>query len=311
MNGKSSRNKTINTTLEQGSALLSLCLKECDLAYTQAPPQDKIIVGDAFSALRKLPKNSYDLIISDPPYNMTKQYNSTTFTKKPARIYEDFTREWLTLIKPLLTCTGSVYVCCDWESSLIIGQVLSELFHVRNRITWQREKGRGSNKNWKNSSEDIWFATNGNEYTFNADAVKLRRKVLAPYKSEGQPKDWSQSENGKFRDTYPSNIWDDITVPFWSMPENTAHPTQKPEKLIAKLILASSNEGDIILDPFAGSGSTCVTAKKLNRHFTGIELDEQFCIWAQERLARADVDKRIQGFENGVFYERNSAPFKN
>ena len=88
---------------------------------------------------------------------------------------------------------------------------------------------------------------------FGVDAVKLRKKVIAPYKIDGKPKDWMETANGNYRDTYPSNFWDDITIPFWSMPENTAHPTQKPEKLIAKIILASSLEEDIIFNPFLES----------------------------------------------------------
>lgn len=118
---------------------------------------------------------------------------------------------------------------------------------------------------------------------------------------------WEETADGKFRDTYPSNFWDDISIPYWSMPENTEHPTQKPEKLIAKLILASSNPGDVILDPFAGSGTTTVTAKKLNRHYIGIEQNPQYCVWTELRLERADVDKTIQGYTNGVFWERNTS----
>ena len=91
--------------------------------------------------------------------------------------------------------------------------------------------------------EDIWFATRTDDYTFHVDAVKVRRRVRAPYRADGQPKDWEDTPDGKFRNTYPSNFWDDISVPYWSMPENTAHPTQKPEKLLAKLILASSDPG--------------------------------------------------------------------
>ena len=90
------------------------------------------------------------------------------------------------------------------------------------------------------------------DYTFNVDAVKLKKKVIAPYRENGLPKDWKEEGKDKYRLTYPSNIWTDITIPFWSMPENTPHPTQKPEKLLAKIILASSNEGDIVFDPFAG-----------------------------------------------------------
>ena len=187
-----------------------------------------------------------------------------------------------------------------------IGMVLKRHFHVQNRITWQREKGRGALSNWKNGMEDIWFATNSKTYTFNVEDVKIRRKVIAPYKVDGKPKDWEETEQGNFRNTYPSNFWDDISIPYWSMPENTAHPTQKPEKLLAKLILASSNPGDVILDPFLGSGSTSVTAKKLGRHYIGIEQNEQYCVWTEKRLEMADADATIQGYADGVFWERNT-----
>ena len=220
--------------------------------------------------------------------------------------YEAYTRQWLEAVKPLLKDTASVYVCCDWESSLVIGKVLGEIFCVRNRITWQREKGRGAKANWKNGMEDIWFATMGKDYTFRLDAVKTRKKVLAPYRENGNPKDWTETEQGNFRDTCPSNFWDDITVPFWSMAENTAHPTQKPEKLLAKLILASSREGDIVFDPFLGSGTTSVVARKLGRSYIGIEAEPQYCLWAEQRLERAERDPRIQGFADGVFWDRNT-----
>ena len=120
-----------------------------------------------------------------------------------------------------------------------------------------------------------------------------------------------ESQNGNYRDTHPSNFWDDITIPFWSMPENTAHPTQKSEKLIAKIILAGSNEGNIIFDPFLGSGTTSVVAKKLHRHYLGIELNEQYCVWTEERIERAEYDQSIQGYVDGIFWERNSLQEQN
>ena len=136
--------------------------------------------------------------------------------------------------------------------------------------------------------------------------MKLKKKVIAPYVSNGIPKDWENTKEGNFRLTYPSNIWTDITIPFWSMPENTDHPTQKPEKLIAKLILASSDENDLIFDPFLGSGTTLVVAKKLNRKYLGIEKNLLYCCLSAKRLDIADKIKNIQGYENNVFYERNS-----
>ena len=155
--------------------------------------------------------------------------------------------------------------------------------------------------------EDIWFAVKDpNNYYFNVEAVKMRRQVIAPYRTNGKPKDWEETENGNFRMTYPSNFWDDISVPFWSMPENTDHPTQKPEKLIAKLILASSKEGDIVFDPFLGSGTTSVVAKKLSRRYCGVEINSDYCCWAEKRLMMADTDNTIQGYSDGVFWERNT-----
>ncbi|MFM1575590.1 DNA methyltransferase, partial [Helcococcus ovis] len=266
---------------------------------------NKNIIGDTFNVLDHIENNSIDLLIVDPPYNLRKNYHGNIFNEKNTKEYADYTEKWISKIKPKLKDKGSIYVCCDWKSSMIIGPVLLKYFNIKSRITWEREKGRGAKSNWKNSLEDIWFATNSEEYTFNIDAVKKRKKVIAPYKEEGKPKDWKDDKNVKYRDTHPSNFWDDITIPFWSMPENTAHPTQKPEKLIAKLVLASSNEGDLILDPFMGSGTTSVVCKKLNRKFIGIEQNELYVSWAEKRLLDAEDNIEIQGIKDGIFYERN------
>lgn len=302
---KSTLNKTIDISIDDGKQYLDKCITVESKMNLQSVI-NTTIVGDTFQVLPLLPNKSVDLVIADPPYNLTKSFNGTTFTKRKESDYEEYTRQWLSAIKPLLKDNASIYVCCDWETSLIVGKILSEFFYVRNRITWQREKGRGAKANWKNGMEDIWFATNSDNYIFNLDAVKIRKNVIAPYRVDGKPKDWVETENGNYRDTCPSNFWDDITIPFWSMPENTAHPTQKPEKLIAKLILASSDKNDVILDPFLGSGTTSVVAKKLNRNYIGIEQDMQYCIWAEKRLEMADNNTSIQGYVDGVFWERNS-----
>jgi len=270
---------------------------------------NKIICADVFEVIEAIPRQSVDLLFVDPPYNLNKKFNNNTFNKMDIGHYAEWMESWFQLVLPTLKPDASVYVCGDWQSSHAICQVLSKYLYVHNRITWEREKGRGSRKNWKNASEDIWFASVGKEYYFNVDAVKLKRKVIAPYRdSEGKPKDWEESTKGNFRLTHPSNLWTDITVPFWSMPENTDHPTQKPEKLVAKIILAGTREGDVVLDPFLGSGTTAVVAKKLDRNFYGIELDEEYCCLAQKRLELAEKDKSIQGYRDGVFWERNTLP---
>ena len=252
-----------------------------------------------------------DLLIVDPPYNLTKTFNGSTFKRQPLAEYEEWLHSWLSLVVPLLKPSASVYVCSEWRSSGAVQRALERYFLVQNRITWEREKGRGASRNWKNCSEDIWFCTLGNQYFFDTEAVKQKRRVIAPYRdTSGKPKDWNEESNGNFRVTHSSNLWTDISVPFWSMPENTEHPTQKPEKLIAKLVLASSKPGDLVLDPFLGSGATSVVAKKLDRRFIGIEQDEFYCMLAEKRLELAHHEPSIQGYSGGYFWERNTLAFQ-
>lgn len=307
---KSPRNKTIDFSEHEGAAYLSRCIS-VDEPVSLGDITDKTICGDTFRVLPFLPCACADLIIADPPYNLQKRYGDTNFCRRSQEAYRAYTERWLALTLPLLKPNGSLYVCCDWKSSIPIAAVLSAFeadgaLVIRNRITWEREKGRGAHANWKNSMEDIWFCTAGSDYTFNVDAVKMRRKVVAPYTQDGVPKDWQVTAAGKFRDTCPSNFWSDISIPFWSMAENTAHPAQKSEKLLAKLLLASSHEGDMVFDPFLGSGSTSVAAAKLGRHWCGIEREKRYCAWAEYRLQQARTDRTIQGFADGIFYERNA-----
>jgi site-specific DNA-methyltransferase (adenine-specific) len=267
----------------------------------------RTICGDCFYTFGKLPAKIVDVLILDPPYNLNKKFGAKSFSRVPVEEYTDWLRSLLSSMKGLLKATATIYICGDWLSSNSIFTAASEVFEVRNRITWEREKGRGALTNWKNASEDIWFCTVSNDYVFNVDAVKLRRRVIAPYRhTDGGPKDWEETKEGNFRDTHPSNLWTDITIPFWSMPENTDHPTQKSEKSMAKLILASSNPNDLVFDPFLGSGTSSVVAKKLGRQFCGIELDENFAMLAEKRLIQADTDRTIQGYHGRVFWERNT-----
>ena len=259
-------------------------------------------------AIPFLPDQCVDLLFLDPPYNLTKDFRTLHFKETTSAAYQAWIESWIEPLLPKLKSTASVYLCGDWKSSAALQAVVEKYFRLRNRITWEREKGRGALANWKNCSEDIWFGTVSDEFHFDAKAVQLRRRVIAPYRENGQPKDWEATADGQFRQTSPSNLWTDLTVPFWSMPENTDHPTQKPEKLLAKILLASSRPGDLILDPFLGSGTTSVVAKKLGRQYLGIEVDLEFCCLAEKRLAQAESDRTIQGYAKGVFWERNSSP---
>jgi site-specific DNA-methyltransferase (adenine-specific) len=309
---KEKKRSPLNKTLQITAGEKLSCLEK--LLSLHAPVEkeaiiNRTILGDLFETVDFLPKEFVDLLIIDPPYNLSKDFAGLKFNKRSDTDYLAYLESWFPKVVALLKPSGSVYLCGDWKCTSSLYTIMDKYLTVMNRITWQREKGKGALKNWKNGMEDIWFGVkNPKDYYFDMEAVKIRRKVIAPYKQDGQPKDWEETKDGNFRMTHPSNFWDDITVPYWSMPENTEHPTQKPEKLIAKLILSSCPEGGIVFDPFLGSGTTSITAKKLNRNYCGIEINPDYACWAEKRLQQADTDKTIQGYSQGVFWERNSQP---
>ena len=307
---RAERNRTLTISQNEINSLKTIISTTKDL-NNDSSVENKIFNGDILETLKLLPDEFADLIIIDPPYNLSKNFNGTKFNSMKDADYEAYVDSWLPEVCKKLKPNGSLYLCGDWKCTSVLQRSLEKNITVLNRITWQREKGRGAKSNWKNGMEDIWFAVkNPSDYYFDIESVKQKRKVIAPYKENGKPKDWQETEVGNFRLTYPSNFWDDISIPFWSMPENTDHPTQKPEKLCAKLILASCPENGIVFDPFLGSGTSAVTAKKLGRKYCGIELNEEYCLYAAKRILMAENDKSIQGYSQGVFWERNSAPAK-
>lgn len=300
------KNRSVTINSREHAAYVQELLRSVE-PMTVDTLTDRTVCADIIDVIPCLPPSFVDLLFIDPPYNLTKAFNQRTFTAKDRESYRTWFASWFVPLLKILKPSASVYVCAEWRFSSTIEQILSEHLTIRNRITWEREKGRGSTSNWKNCSEDIWYATASDAFYFNVDAAKLKRRVLAPYRdAEQQPKDWEESNGVPYRLTHPSNLWTDLTIPFWSMPENTDHPTQKPEKLVAKIMLASSREGEFVFDPFAGSGTTQVVAKKLGRKYCGVEIDEHYCVLAEKRLKLAEANTKIQGFEDGVFYERNT-----
>ncbi len=307
---RAERNRTITISEEEIPKLEKL-ISPVDELKNNGSYENKIFNGDILEVISFLPDEIADLIIIDPPYNLSKNFGGKKFNAMKEQDYEAYVDSWLPEVCKKLKPNGSLYLCGDWKCTSALQRSLEKNLTIMNRITWQREKGRGAKSNWKNGMEDIWFAVkNPDDYYFDIEAVKQKRKVIAPYKENGKPKDWQETDDGNFRLTYPSNFWDDISIPFWSMPENTDHPTQKPEKLYAKLILASCSENGLVFDPFLGSGTAAVTAKKLGRRYCGIELSREYCLYSAKRLLLAEENKNIQGYSDGVFWERNSAPVK-
>ncbi len=302
---RAERNRTLTVSSNEIPELEKFILNTDDIKKSFA--DNSIINADLFDCIDYIPDEHFNLIIIDPPYNIDKDFHGNKFSNMKSSDYEEYLRSWFYKVCDKLAPNGTLYMCGDWKCTSSMQRVIEERLTVINRVTWQREKGRGAKSNWKNAMEDIWFAVkNPKDYYFDVEAVKMKRRVIAPYKIDGKPKDWEETESGNFRITYPSNFWDDISIPFWSMPENTDHPTQKPEKLYAKLILASSKPGDRIFDPFSGSGTAAVVANKLGRSCCGIEINREYCLWSVKRLINARKDNTIQGYADNVFWERNS-----
>ena len=309
---RAGRNQTLTLSEEERVQLSdNLFIPEKNERLATEKILNKTILSDLLDLLDYLPESFADLIIIDPPYNLSRDFHGFKFKATDSERYSDYLRSWFPKIVRTLKPNGSLYLCGDWKNTSVLQQVMSEHLTVLNRITWQREKGRGAKRNWKNGMEDIWFGVkNPDDYYFDVEAVKMKRQVIAPYKKNGKPKDWQETDEGNFRLTYPSNFWDDISIPFWSMPENTDHPTQKPEKLIAKLILASCPKDGIVFDPFLGSGTTSVVAKKLCRKYSGIEMNKEYALWAEKRLLLSEQSPQIQGYFEEVFWERNTLKFR-
>ena len=309
---RAGRNQTLTLSEEERVQLSdNLFIPEKNERLATEKILNKTILSDLFDVLDYLPESFADLIIIDPPYNLSRDFHGFKFKATDSERYSDYLRSWFPKIVRTLKPNGSLYLCGDWKNTSVLQQVMSEHLTGLNRITWQREKGRGAKRNWKNGMEDIWFGVkNPDDYYFDVEAVKMKRQVIAPYKKNGKPKDWQETDEGNFRLTYPSNFWDDISIPFWSMPENTDHPTQKPEKLIAKLILASCPKDGIVFDPFLGSGTTSVVAKKLCRRYSGIEMNKEYALWAEKRLLQCEQFPQIQGYFDNVFWERNTLKFR-
>lgn len=264
---------------------------------------------DCFNSGDYIKNGTVDLFFTDPPYFTTNIKWDKQWKNKIE--YYNWCEQWLKLLYNQLKDSGSAYICCQWQHSGMYQMILEKIgFKIRNRITWKRDKGRGSNSNWKSIHEDIWFVTKTNNYTFNIDDIKIEKKVKAPYKDkDGKPKDWWINKEGiKVRLTHPGNLWNEFTVPFWSSKEVRSyaktkrtpnnkfkkHNTQKPKQLVKKCILASSNKNDLVVDFFGGSGTTLIAAIELNRKCFIFEKNEIYCNIMQTRLKNEIPQKIIK-----------------
>jgi site-specific DNA-methyltransferase (adenine-specific) len=226
---------------------------------------EKVILGNCFDHLSEIGDNSIDLISIDPPYEIS--FENLEWDKKVLN-WENLTDEFYRILKP----NGNLIVFQGWSNVSETKSVLEKKFNLKNWIIWDRIKGRGANTNVVSTREDILWLTKSNNYTYNKIYSNIKKKTGGLGQKNGQDC------------RALSNVWTDISpiVP-WSK-ERVSHPTQKPIQLMERIITIFSNENDLVLDCFAGSGSTGVAAKNLKRNFIMIEKDENYHKIILERL---------------------------
>lgn len=219
--------------------------------------REKVILGDCFENLSKIEDNSIDLIAIDPPYEIS--YENLEWDKKSLN-WNILRDEFYRILKP----TGNLVIFQGWSNVSETKKTLEETFKLKNWIIWDRIKGRGANTNMVSTREDILWFVKSDKYTYNKIYSTIKKKTGGLGAKNGQ------------ECRALSNVWTDISpiVP-WAK-ERVSHPTQKPIQLMERIITIFSNENVLVLDCFAGSGSTGAAAKNLNRDFIMIEKDDEY-----------------------------------
>ena len=229
-----------------------------------------LIVGDARLELPKLESGSVDLIVADPPYNLGKNYGNN----RDSQAFDDylsFTRAWLHEAKRLLSSRGAIYVFMGYRLISYVFAILErELkMYFNSWIVWHYTQGIGRVKGFSPRHDDILMFTKSRDFTFNLDSVRVPQKYYR--------------ERNNMRGANPGDVWEFSHIHYCN--ENRQnHPTQKPEGLIERLVLASSNENDCVLDPFSGSGTTLRVCQQLDRRGIGIEINPDYVKMSRERL---------------------------
>lgn len=245
----------------------------------------RLICGDAIEEMKKLPASSVDLVIADPPYNLGKDYGNNQ-DAKAWREYESFTKNWLDEAVRLMTPTASIYVFMGVRFISKLFLLLEEDFQLRFNgwITWHYTQGMGRKNGFSPRHEDVLYFTRSQKFTFNLDDVRIPQKYYR--------------QRNNMAGANPGDVWQFSHVHYCSE-EREQHPTQKPEALMERIIRASSNAGDMVLDPFVGSGTTCRVASALGRRSIGIDINPDYIAMSEKRIASTvehfdSIDPRTQ-----------------
>ena len=271
------------------------------LFYTH--PHGEIWVGDAIVWLRSLETESVDMIFADPPYNIKKAEWDTFESQEQ---YVEWSLKWIQEAARVLKPTGSLYVCGFSEILADLKLPASRYFKGCRWLVWHYKNKANLGSDWGRSHESILHFRKDRQFTLNVDDVRIpygNHTLKYPEHPQADTSQYGKSGDGKDRLWWPhpkgAKPRDVIEIPTTcnGMHEKTPHPTQKPEELLRKLVLASSNMGDVIVDPFLGSGTTAVVAEQLHRKWKGCDAFFEYCQWATQRIELVEdwpIEKWIQ-----------------
>lgn len=255
---------------------------------------DKIIEirqGNALDLFKSINDNSVDLIVADPPYNLNKDYGN----KSDSMSFEDyiqFTKDWIKEAQRVLNPTGTIYVFMGFRFISYLYQIMEKDYNLNfnNWICWFYTQGIGKKKGFSPRHDDILMFTKSEKFTFNLDDIRVPQKF---YRSVNN-----------MRGANPGDVWEFSHV-HYCQENRQNHPTQKPEGLIERMVLASSNEGDLVLDPFSGSGTTLRVCQQLGRNCIGFELNPEYVEMNKNRLSQKftgfdSIDPRMERVPNDL-----------
>lgn len=264
-------------------------------------PHGRLFAGDSVEWLASLESGSVDLVFADPPYNI-KKADWDSFDSQEQ--YIAWSMRWIEEAARALKPTGTLYVCGFSEVLADLKHPASKFFAGCRWIIWHYKNKANLGNDWGRSHESILHLRKSKRFTFNIDDVRIPygahtlkypvhpQAVTSQYGNGGKDHVWVPHEKG-------AKCKDVIEIPTTcnGMGEKTPHPTQKPEELLRKLVLASSNLGDLVIDPFSGSGTTLVVAEQLRRRWMGCDLSYEYCTWAIDRVERVEdwpIEKWIE-----------------